>query len=84
MEELARKISSDECVAALDLGTNSSRLLIAACDGTPVYRDVRHVALGEGLAENKCFSDKAMERAICSYMDPQIIIIIFIFWQHHY
>ncbi|MBR5154471.1 MAG: hypothetical protein IKW58_01965 [Alphaproteobacteria bacterium] len=69
MEELARKISSDECVAALDLGTNSSRLLIAACDGTPVYRDVRHVALGEGLAENKCFSDKAMERAICSYMD---------------
>lgn len=69
MEECLKKASKDECVAALDLGTNSSRLLIASMDGTPIYRDVRHVALGEGLAENKCFSQRAMERAICSYMD---------------
>lgn len=59
----------EELVAAMDLGTNSNRLLIADKKGNPVYRDVRHVALGEGLAENGCFSDVAMERAICSFMD---------------
>lgn len=55
--------------AAMDLGTNSNRLLIADEKGVPVYRDVRHVALGDGLAENGCFSELAMERAICSFMD---------------
>lgn len=39
------------CVAAMDLGTNSNRLLIADTAGNAVYRDVKHVALGEGLAE---------------------------------
>lgn len=56
-------------VAAMDLGTNSNRLLIADKNGKPIYRDVYHVALGEGLAENGCFSKAAMERAICSFMD---------------
>ena len=69
MEDLARKINNNGCVAALDLGTNSNRLLIVDNEGKPVFRDVRHVALGEGLAENKCFCERAMERAICSYMD---------------
>lgn len=58
-----------KCFAAMDLGTNSSRLMIADENGEPVYRDVKHVALGEGLAENGCFCKKAMERAICSFMD---------------
>ena len=61
--------SEKRLVAAMDLGTNSNRLLIADFDGVPFYRDVRHVALGEGLAENGCFSSEAMERAICSFMD---------------
>ncbi|MBP5698703.1 MAG: hypothetical protein J6W96_04175 [Alphaproteobacteria bacterium] len=56
-------------VAAMDLGTNSNRLLIADETGKSVYRDVRHVALGDGLAENGYFSDVSMERAICSFMD---------------
>jgi len=55
--------------AAMDLGTNSNRLLIVDQKREPVYRDVRHVALGDGLAENGCFSELAMERAICSFMD---------------
>lgn len=58
-----------DLVAAMDLGTNSNRLLIADKTGKAVYRDVYHVALGEGLAENRCFSSMAMERAICSFMD---------------
>lgn len=43
------------CVAAMDLGTNSNRLLIADTAGNAVYRDVKHVALGEGLAESGKF-----------------------------
>lgn len=69
MEDLIKNVNNKGCVAALDLGTNSNRLLIVDKNGTPIFRDVRHVALGEGLAENKCFCKKAMERAICSYMD---------------
>lgn len=56
-------------VAALDLGTNSNRLLIVDKSGNPLYRDVRHVALGDGLNECGHFSEVAMERAICSFMD---------------
>lgn len=57
------------CVAAMDLGTNSNRLLIADTAGNAVYRDVKHVALGEGLAESGKFCRRATERAICSFMD---------------
>lgn len=56
-------------LAAIDLGTNSNRLLIADCHGKSLYRDVRHVALGDGLAETGVFSEISMERAICSFMD---------------
>jgi exopolyphosphatase/guanosine-5'-triphosphate,3'-diphosphate pyrophosphatase len=69
MEDLIKRTNNSEYVAALDLGTNSNRLLVVDNKGQTVYRDVRHVALGEGLAENKCFCEKAMDRAICSYMD---------------
>ncbi len=69
MEDLIKRTNNSEYVAALDLGTNSNRLLVVDNKGQAVYRDVRHVALGEGLAENKCFCEKAMDRAICSYMD---------------
>ena len=62
-------IAQQKCVAAMDLGTNSNRLLVADTDGVLMYRDVHHVALGEGLAENGCFSTQAMERAICSFMN---------------
>lgn len=63
------KIEHSPCVAAMDLGTNSSRLLIADEKGKALYRDVKHVALGDGLAETGCFCKTAMERAICSFMD---------------
>ncbi|MBR5598624.1 MAG: hypothetical protein IKW39_01140 [Alphaproteobacteria bacterium] len=69
MENSAKKVNNKGCVAALDLGTNSSRILIVDNKGKAIYRDVRHVALGEGLAENKCFCEKAMDRAIGSYVD---------------
>ncbi len=69
MENSAKRADNKEYVAALDLGTNSNRLLVVDESGKAILRDVRHVALGEGLAENKYFCDKAMERAVSSYVD---------------
>lgn len=62
-------IKSSGNVAAMDLGTNSNRLLIADRNGVPLFRDVYHVALGEKLAENGHFCRQAMDRAVNSFMN---------------
>lgn len=53
--------------AALDLGTNNCRLLVAAPTGGGGFRVVdsfsRIVRLGEGLATTGCLADSAMDRA---------------------
>lgn len=69
MTSIEEENQAIEAVAAMDLGTNSNRLLIADLNGVPLFRDVRHVALGEKLAEKGCFIERSMERAICSFMD---------------
>src|SRR5215475_11686267 len=55
--------------AALDLGTNNCRLLIA-CPSGDSFRVVdsfsRIVRLGEGISITGCISDAAMERAIAA------------------
>lgn len=56
------------CVAAMDLGTNSNRLLIVDDKGKTVFRDVSHVALGEGLAATGRFCQTAISRAVTSFM----------------
>lgn len=54
--------------AALDLGTNNCRLLIAAPTRPGQFKVVdaysRIVRLGEGLSSSGCLSDQAMDRAI--------------------
>ncbi|MBB3408533.1 exopolyphosphatase/guanosine-5'-triphosphate,3'-diphosphate pyrophosphatase [Rhizobium sp. BK316] len=59
---------SDEFYAALDLGTNNCRLLIAQPTRPGQFRVVdafsRIVRLGEGLAASGRLSDEAMERAV--------------------
>jgi phosphohistidine swiveling domain-containing protein len=64
-----RKIVTGEHVAAIDLGTNSCRVLVADINGNDVFRDVRHVALGEGLAESGLFCDVAIKRAVNAFSD---------------
>ncbi|MGO4485271.1 Ppx/GppA phosphatase family protein [Rhizobium sp. 2TAF27] len=58
----------DELYAALDLGTNNCRLLIAQPTRPGQFRVVdafsRIVRLGEGLAASGRLSDEAMERAV--------------------
>lgn len=57
-----------EVFAALDLGTNNCRLLVATPSGGRGFRIVdsysRIVRLGEGLSQSGRLSERAMERAI--------------------
>src|SRR6201993_2958898 len=58
-----------EVYAALDLGTNNCRLLIAcpAGDGFRVVDSFsRIIRLGEGISATGCISDAAIERAIAA------------------
>ncbi len=56
-----------ENLAAIDLGTNSCRLMITDGDGCLLYRDSMATKLGEGLAENKKFSPQAVERGLAAF-----------------
>ncbi len=64
-----RSVSDPPCYAALDLGTNNCRLLIAT-PSTSGFRVVeaysRIVRLGEGLSQSGRLSDEAMERALAA------------------
>ena len=51
-------------LAAIDLGTNSCRLLITADNGKEVYREAISTRLGEGMSEKNCFTDAAIERGL--------------------
>jgi len=56
-----------ENLAAIDLGTNSCRLMITDGNGGLLYRDSMATKLGEGLAENKKFSTQAVERGLSAF-----------------
>lgn len=64
-----RSLGEQACYAALDLGTNNCRLLIATPTGNG-FRVVeaysRIVRLGEGLSQSGKLSDAAMERALAA------------------
>jgi exopolyphosphatase / guanosine-5'-triphosphate,3'-diphosphate pyrophosphatase len=51
-------------VAALDCGTNSTRLLIAAADGKVLHREMRITRLGEGVDATHKLSADAMARTV--------------------
>lgn len=62
-----RSTTNGEAYAALDLGTNNCRLLIARPSGrdfTVIDAFSRVVKLGEGLATSGRLSDKAMDRTL--------------------
>lgn len=65
-----RSLGEQVCYAALDLGTNNCRLLIATPAGGGGFRVVeaysRIVRLGEGLSQSGKLSDAAMERALAA------------------
>src|SRR3984885_232718 len=65
----AKLVPGAEVYAALDLGTNNCRLLIA-CPTGDGFRVVdsfsRIIRLGEGISTTGCISDAAIERAIAA------------------
>ncbi|NVD45111.1 Ppx/GppA phosphatase family protein [Qipengyuania atrilutea] len=66
-QEVARRGQAKQAYAALDLGTNNCRLLIARPTGenfTVIDAFSRVVKLGEGLAMSGRLSDAAMDRAM--------------------
>lgn len=55
---------STAAVAALDCGTNSTRLLVAAADGTPLVRLMRITRLGQGVDATRKLDPEAIERTV--------------------
>ena len=53
---------TDKTFAAIDLGTNSCRLLIADENQNKVYSDTQNVRLGEGMHAQMRFTEQAMQR----------------------
>lgn len=53
-----------ENLAAIDLGTNSCRIRITDKNGNIIHREAITTKLGEGLAENMCFTDAAIARGL--------------------
>lgn len=51
-------------VAAIDCGTNSTRLLVAGEDGTPVERLMRITRLGQGVEATGRLADEAIGRTV--------------------
>lgn len=51
-------------VAVIDVGTNSTNLLVVAADGTDLARDVVSTRLGAGLGATDSLSDDAIARTV--------------------
>jgi len=55
---------SEQYFAAIDLGTNSCRLVVSDSKGNYVYNQSAATRLGEGMSLNNCFTPEAVERGI--------------------
>ena len=56
---------SEKYYAAIDLGTNSCRMVISDRLGNYVYNQSAATRLGEGMSLGNCFTPEAIERGIC-------------------
>lgn len=64
-------------LASIDVGTNSTRLLIAKCDGRktyPIVREMRITRLGEGVDKTGLLWREAIERTISTIAEYSIIV----------
>ena len=69
-------MSSDKCYAAIDLGTNSCRLLICNQDGKELCKETVSTRLGEGMYKNMAFTSEAIERGVKCFYDFSFFITI--------
>jgi exopolyphosphatase/guanosine-5'-triphosphate,3'-diphosphate pyrophosphatase len=61
-------------VAAIDCGTNSTRVLVAAPDGAPLERLMRITRLGEGVDRSSRLAPAAIERTIAALRDYRVVL----------
>lgn len=67
-------MTDNRCFAAIDLGTNSCRLLICNAQGIPLRKESSQTRLGEGMFPNMIFTPEAIERGVkCFYDFKQIM-----------
>ena len=57
---------SEKYYAAIDLGTNSCRMVISDSLGNYVYNQSAATRLGEGMSQHNRFTPEAIERGICT------------------
>ncbi len=65
---------TEKCYAAIDLGTNSCRLLICDQNGRELCKETVATRLGEGLYKSGLFTPQAMERGIKCFFDYRQMI----------
>ncbi len=65
---------AEKCFAAIDLGTNSCKLLICDEKGKQIHKEARSVRLGEGLYKGNRFTHDAMERGLKCFFDYRQIM----------
>jgi exopolyphosphatase/guanosine-5'-triphosphate,3'-diphosphate pyrophosphatase len=61
-------------VAAVDCGTNSTRLLVANSDGETLQREMRITRLGEGVDLKRTLSRQAIDRTVSVLVDYRAIL----------
>ena len=59
----------NECFAAIDLGSNSCRLLIADQKGNHLYKDTVSTKLAEGMGQKNMLTPEAQERGLSCLFD---------------
>lgn len=65
---------TDDCYAAIDLGTNSCRLLICNKDGNEICKETVATKLGEGLYRTGLFTPQAIERGVKCFFEYRQLI----------
>lgn len=65
---------TDKHFAAIDLGTNSCRLLICDSNGTEICKETCPTRLGEGLYKSGVFTPQAIERGVKCFFDYRQLI----------
>jgi exopolyphosphatase/guanosine-5'-triphosphate,3'-diphosphate pyrophosphatase len=63
-----------EAVAAVDCGTNSTRLLVVGADGTVLDRQMRITRLGEGVDATRALSPDAVARTLSVLGDYRVVM----------
>jgi len=64
----------DKTLAAIDIGTNSTNLLIVDMDGHKLVRQVHITRLGEGVTTTKKLSDAAMTRTLQRLTEYKLLV----------